>query len=544
MKKDIFTSSVATGVLSLLLFLLPGSISSLVDDKKTFADSDGISVTISPDQGVDFQQVDFSFSEIPEEDQKDTNWGRVSVNQSLLFSSAGISSGYLNIFTDAGWVVQNLPIDVNDGLDEVATYFCLGLSESHGVDVSSLSAYVAFSIDPPVSFDDGTRSIFSVDNAVWDAEGFGEDLTTAFGAPPPPNLVKFQAAGATEKHTLPNQANVEAAVNQCFPMAVANSLQYLENRFGLAVPHDHKIGIKGDNSLVGKLDTATGRNVTSRKEGNGLHVGPTLRGKFSYLKNNGLQDKLIHRHQGRGLPNGQIPKGKFTSSGITSNSQGEKVNFNFICNQIKQGEDVELCFSYDVQDKPIGGHAVRVFECGRTKGQPWIGYLHDKNQKNDKEGLENVRVNVLDIDKDGFQNLGAKGREMRFALSESVKDKTTPTPTPTPSPTPTSTGTPTAVTLIYFKARENADGNVTLSWQSATEVDTVGFYLYRAKHKNGEYAKINDIIIASRGNATSGASYTFIDTPEQGTYYYKLEDVDTKGVSVMHGPVRVRLKSE
>ena len=29
----------------------------------------------------------------------------------------------------------------------------------------------------------------------------------------------------------------------------------------------------------------------------------------------------------------------------------------------------------------------------------------------------------------------------------------------------------------------------------------------------------------------------------KGTFYYKLEDVDTYGVSAMHGPVKVRVRS-
>jgi len=502
-----------------------------------------LSVTVSPGQGVEFQQVDFAFSAISEGDQNDSNWGRVSVDPELLFSSTGISNGSLNIYTDEGWVVQNMPIDLSDAIDTVVTYFCLGLSDSHGIDVSTLSAHIEFSSDPTDEFNDGTRSSFSVGDTVWDAEGFGEDQTTDFGAPPPANAVKFDPKGKTEKHTQPNATNVQAAVNQCFPMAVANSLQYLEDRFGINVPHDHKVGLKGDNSLVGKLDTEAGREVTSRLKGKGVHVGPMLRGKFSYLNKNGLKEKLVHKHQGRGLPNGQIAKGDFTSSGITSKDRGEKVRFNFICNEIKKGEDVELCFSYDVKDKPIGGHAVRVFECGITKGQPWIGYLHDSNQKDDTKGLENVRVNILDIDKDGFQNVGAVDREMRFVLSESSK-KTTPTPTSSPTHTPTHTCTPTVVTLAYFTAEAGDDGVVTLSWETATEIDNAEFNLYRARTKDERYKKINDILIATHVNAVYGASYSFVDTPPaNGTYYYKLEDVNYYGVSTLHGPVKVRVRS-
>ena len=379
---------------------------------------------VLPGQGVDFKQVDFLF---PDVTHLDSDWGRVSANPSLLNSATGISKGFLNVFTDAGWIVQNLPIDMSDGVSPVVAYFSLGLNNPDvSFDVNSLSARVRYSRFPKTDFADGTRCNYPIDGAEWNAEGFGNCPTTSIGAAPPPNMVNFDAKGQTFKHTQPNLVNVQTAFNQCFPMSIANSLQFLEDRFGIVVPHDHKPGLKGDCTLVGQLDSEAGRLTTARNNGNGLHVGPMLKGKFSYLSKNGLKGKLIHKHQGRGFGTGVIPNGDFSGSGITSKDKGDKVTFQFICNEIKNGEDVELCFSYDtLQGIPTGGHAVRVFECGQTKGQPWIGYAHDSIQTNkdpkDEKGLETVRVNVKDVDGDNLLNLGSKDRECRFVLSESVK---------------------------------------------------------------------------------------------------------------------------
>ncbi len=102
-----------------------------------------------------------------------------------------------------------------------------------------------------------------------------------------------------------------------------------------------------------------------------------------------------------------------------------------------------------------------------------------------------------------------------------------------------------AISLVSFTAEAGDDSNVTLRWETATEVDNAGFNLYRAETKDGAYKKINDILIPAQGNATSGAGYSFVDTPPaKGTYYYKLEDVDYKGVSAMHGPEKVRVRSD
>ncbi|MFO0855322.1 MAG: SBBP repeat-containing protein [Planctomycetia bacterium] len=103
--------------------------------------------------------------------------------------------------------------------------------------------------------------------------------------------------------------------------------------------------------------------------------------------------------------------------------------------------------------------------------------------------------------------------------------------------------TPTVVELVSFSANGNAEGKVTLRWQTATEIDNAGFNIYRAKRRDGPYKKINTTLIPAQGNATTGASYSYEDTPPaKGAYHYKLEDVDTNSVSTMHGPKKVKVK--
>lgn len=102
--------------------------------------------------------------------------------------------------------------------------------------------------------------------------------------------------------------------------------------------------------------------------------------------------------------------------------------------------------------------------------------------------------------------------------------------------------TATAVTLLSFTAKAGDDG-VTLIWETASETNNAGFNIYRSRLRDGEYKKINDTLIPAKGDATAGASYRHEDMPPaRGTYYYKLEDVDTNGVSTMHGPEKVRVK--
>ena len=80
---------------------------------------------------------------------------------------------------------------------------------------------------------------------------------------------------------------------------------------------------------------------------------------------------------------------------------------------------------------------------------------------------------------------------------------------------------------------------IVLEWETASELDNVGFNLWRSTAEEGEYIKINSRIIEAEGGATLRAEYSYSDsTAKPGIkYYYKLEDIDTRGSSTFHGPV-------
>jgi hypothetical protein len=102
---------------------------------------------------------------------------------------------------------------------------------------------------------------------------------------------------------------------------------------------------------------------------------------------------------------------------------------------------------------------------------------------------------------------------------------------------------PTLITLSSFTATPSKR-SVILKWTTASEIDNSGFNLYRAESENGEYVKINDSLIPTKGSSTSGAEYQYVDknVKSKTTYYYKLEDIDLSGKSTMHGPISVEWK--
>lgn len=110
---------------------------------------------------------------------------------------------------------------------------------------------------------------------------------------------------------------------------------------------------------------------------------------------------------------------------------------------------------------------------------------------------------------------------------------------------------PTAVFLSYFTAEwsgdpsgqsEEASGRqVLLRWETVSEVDNLGFNVYRGPSAEGPWTKLNDTLIPSQVPPGSpvGAIYEWLDKTLDSTIdnYYILEDVDLSGVATQHGPV-------
>jgi hypothetical protein len=96
----------------------------------------------------------------------------------------------------------------------------------------------------------------------------------------------------------------------------------------------------------------------------------------------------------------------------------------------------------------------------------------------------------------------------------------------------------TAVALRFFAARGGTSA-VEVTWETASELDNLGFHLYRSLSAAGPFERITSSLIPGLGSSPVGASYRYRDEglAEGVTYYYELQDVDTRGGSARHGPV-------
>ena len=90
------------------------------------------------------------------------------------------------------------------------------------------------------------------------------------------------------------------------------------------------------------------------------------------------------------------------------------------------------------------------------------------------------------------------------------------------------TPTPTAVDLVSFEATAS-DGGVELRWETASELDNLGFHVYRSTAQQGPYERITASLIPGLGSSPVGASYVYRDVGLVAgvTYHYTLEDVET-----------------
>ncbi|MBN1998645.1 T9SS type A sorting domain-containing protein [candidate division KSB1 bacterium] len=95
------------------------------------------------------------------------------------------------------------------------------------------------------------------------------------------------------------------------------------------------------------------------------------------------------------------------------------------------------------------------------------------------------------------------------------------------------------VELSSFTAELVSDG-VLLEWETQSETENLGFYLYRSTDKKETPERITKKIIPGAGNSNSAQKYKFIDNNVQigHVYYYTLADVRFDGYETRHKEIQ------
>ncbi|MEN8218471.1 MAG: Calx-beta domain-containing protein [Pseudomonadota bacterium] len=92
----------------------------------------------------------------------------------------------------------------------------------------------------------------------------------------------------------------------------------------------------------------------------------------------------------------------------------------------------------------------------------------------------------------------------------------------------------TLVTLVEFIVMALEENEIIIEWQTATEFNNAGYYLWRAIWKESDFSNVVRLTgIAPKGDFSV---YSYIDTSVEAgiTYYYGLEDIDLNGQSTFH----------
>ena len=105
------------------------------------------------------------------------------------------------------------------------------------------------------------------------------------------------------------------------------------------------------------------------------------------------------------------------------------------------------------------------------------------------------------------------------------------------------------VELISFKA-VGSYRRVSLSWTTASEINNLGFEIYRSEAENGAYQLIasyqTDLALRGNGSSNSRRDYVYEDTnvAEGHTYLYQLADVSFDGKRTFHPKISVETANQ
>jgi hypothetical protein len=99
--------------------------------------------------------------------------------------------------------------------------------------------------------------------------------------------------------------------------------------------------------------------------------------------------------------------------------------------------------------------------------------------------------------------------------------------------------------VVYVAAASLMPATIVVQWETANEVNTAGFNVYRSQSAQGPYVKINSQLLPASSDPLAGSKYRYEDasvSPGQ-TYYYNVEDVEYSGASTKHGPLVISAPS-
>ena len=87
--------------------------------------------------------------------------------------------------------------------------------------------------------------------------------------------------------------------------------------------------------------------------------------------------------------------------------------------------------------------------------------------------------------------------------------------------------------LLILGGKRWLKPSIVVNWETASEINTVGFNLYRGTKENEELLRINQQLIPPLSDPLLGGEYEFMDYDvESGqNYFYQLEEIQNTGIA-------------
>ncbi|MBM3728008.1 MAG: hypothetical protein FJW40_21605 [Acidobacteria bacterium] len=348
--------------------------------------------------GFTFSRVEFAYPGA----SSPAGYGQFSADFAAL-AAAGHTMGFLNVATDRGWVVQNLPVDASSGLPGLSVLFDAGSS-------GFTSAHVDFSSGPTQNFAPATPGQayqFAPAPVLFNGQG-QEDPVTEVGPPPEAGNAALFAGLGFRFIWQPGHTTLEEAENQCAPGTIARNLTYLHNRYGTKLPLPNNPGTGAantQNSLVAALDKAwikpDGTPAGGRGAGEGSKFLQTFNGTLNYIAGNKLSLSMTHHRIVPELT--QIDKGDFTATqGGVSRDRTDTDTLAWLIAELDRGSALGLNYA--------NRHIATVRGGGVILGRHFV-ILQDDNKQGAAGGVSwfdgGLSFTWLDWKDDGFPVLSA-----------------------------------------------------------------------------------------------------------------------------------------
>lgn len=99
--------------------------------------------------------------------------------------------------------------------------------------------------------------------------------------------------------------------------------------------------------------------------------------------------------------------------------------------------------------------------------------------------------------------------------------------------------------LGLYAKKASTQARIVVEWSTASELDTVGFNLFRSQTASDPGVQVNPELIPASQDTQTGGDYRYTDNfvVSGKEYYYYLEDVSMGGSIQRHGPVIVKAES-